>query len=172
MEIVERYPSSAPEHYQQNETDDCEPEGPPQGNSGDNEKKNKSNAEKDRVKEGRIHGSELCALYLVLLYSISQETELRNTKEQSTKGKVLSTSLLVTRSHDRLNISPNVKVSFNFHPYRITSRDEVFENYVCHVLVENFHISERVDVKLQTLQFNATFIGDIFNANRSEVGKV
>ena len=65
-----------------------------------------------------------------------------------------------------------MKIAFDVHAQRITRGDEVFENDIDHVLVKDLHVTERVDVELQTLQFHAAFVGNVLESNGSEVRKV
>src|SRR6185369_14696697 len=55
---------------------------------------------------------------------------------------------------------------------RIARSDEVFHDDVDHVLVKDLHVSERVYVELQTLQLDAAFVGNVFESDGGEVGKI
>src|SRR5678816_4625607 len=78
----------------------------------------------------------------------------------------------IARPHHRLNVSPDMKVAFNLNLQRITRGNEVLEDDVGYMLVEDFDVSERVDVELQTLQLNAALVGNVLEANCGEVGEV
>jgi hypothetical protein len=65
-----------------------------------------------------------------------------------------------------------VKVALEFDSQRITSCYKVFQNDIHHMFVEDLHVPERINVQLQTLQFDATLIGNIFDADGCEVRKV
>ena len=65
-----------------------------------------------------------------------------------------------------------MKVAFNLNLQRITCGNEVLEDDVGYMLVEDFDVSERVDVELQTLQLNAALVGNVLEANCGEVGEV
>ena len=80
--------------------------------------------------------------------------------------------LRIARPHHRLNVSTDVKVAFNLNFQRITCGNEVFENDVGYMLVEDFDVPKRVDVELQTLQLNTSFVGNVLEANGGEVGEV
>src|SRR5688572_15400860 len=83
-----------------------------------------------------------------------------------------SSSLLIAGPHDGLDVSADVKISFDLHGQRIARCDEVFENDIDDVLVKDLHVAKRVDVELQTLEFNATFIGNVFETDYGEIGKI
>src|SRR5687768_10916497 len=83
-----------------------------------------------------------------------------------------SSSLLIAGPHDGLNISADVKIAFDLHTQRITGGDEVFQNDIDDVLVKDLHVSKRVDVELQTLQFDAAFVGNILETDSCKVGKI
>ena len=70
------------------------------------------------------------------------------------------------------DISANVKVAFDLHTQRIASLHKVFENDVDYVLVENLHVSKRVDIELQTLELNAKLVGNVFDSDSGEIRKV
>ncbi len=80
--------------------------------------------------------------------------------------------LFVPRSHNRLDVPANVKVSLNLNAQRITGPDEVFENHIDDVFMKDLHLSKRIDVEFQTLKFNAPLIRNILQANGGEVGKI
>jgi len=65
-----------------------------------------------------------------------------------------------------------VKVAFDLHTQRIAGAHEVLENYVDDMLVKDLHVSKGIDVKLETLQLDATFVGNILEADRGEIRKV
>ena len=78
----------------------------------------------------------------------------------------------VPRSYNRLDVPANVKVAFKLHTQGVTSPDEVLENNVDDVFMKDLHLSKRIDVELQTLQFNASLIRNILQANGGEIGKI
>ena len=84
----------------------------------------------------------------------------------------LSLRFDVSGPDDRFYISADVEVAFDFHSQWIARGDEVFEDDVDYVLVEDLHVTERVYVELQTFQFDTTFVGNVFEPDRGEVGKV
>ena len=49
---------------------------------------------------------------------------------------------LITCSHDCLDVSPHVKVAFNFYAQGIAGVHEVFENHIDDMLVEDLHVPE------------------------------
>lgn len=49
---------------------------------------------------------------------------------------------VITRAHDRLDISPHMKITFNLDAQRITSRNKVFQDDVDYVLVKDFDVPE------------------------------
>ena len=59
--------------------------------------------------------------------------------------------LFVLRSDNRLDVSANVKVSFNLNAQRVTGPDEILENHVDDMFMKDFHLSKRIDVELQAL---------------------
>ena len=77
-----------------------------------------------------------------------------------------------TRAHRRLDISAHVKVAFDLNAQRIAGFHKVFENHVDYMLVKNLHVAKRIDVELQTLQFDAAFVRNVLKANGRKVGKV
>src|SRR5687767_13252616 len=83
-----------------------------------------------------------------------------------------SSSLLIAGPHDGLDISADVKIAFDLHTQRIARGDEVFENDIDDVLVKDLHVAKRVDVELQTLEFNAAFVGNVFETDDGEVRKI
>ena len=85
---------------------------------------------------------------------------------------ILSLRFYVSGAHNSLDISADVKVAFNFYVQRIAGGDEVFQDDVDHVLVEDLHVPEGVDVELQTLQLDATLVGNVRDPDRGEVGEV
>ena len=74
--------------------------------------------------------------------------------------------------HDGFDISADVKVAFELHTQRIAGGDEVFQDDVDYMLVKDFHVAERIDIELQTLQLNTTLVRDVFDPNRGEVGEI
>src|SRR6185503_1967143 len=78
----------------------------------------------------------------------------------------------VPRSHNRLDVSANVEVSFNLNAQRVTGPDKILENHVDDVFMKDLHLSKRIDVELQALQFNASLIRNILQANGGEIGKI
>src|ERR1051326_1580680 len=65
-----------------------------------------------------------------------------------------------------------MEVAFDLDTQWIAGGDEVFENDVDDVFVEDLHIAKRVYVELQTLQLHTTLVGNVFNADSGEVGKI
>ena len=84
----------------------------------------------------------------------------------------LSLRFDVACAHHSLDVSADVKVAFNLYAEWIAGGDEVFQDDIDHVLVEDLHVPERVYVEFQTLQFDATFVGNVRDPDRGEVGKV
>src|ERR671912_2996335 len=78
----------------------------------------------------------------------------------------------VARAHDGLDVAADVEVAFEFDADGVAGGDEVFEDDVDDVLVEDFHLAERVDVELQTLQLDAALVGHVFEAQDGEIGEV
>src|SRR6185503_142165 len=83
-----------------------------------------------------------------------------------------TSSLLIAGPHDGLDISTHVKITFDLHAQRIAGGDKVFENDVDDVLVKNLHVAKRVDVELQTFEFDAAFVRYVFETDDGEVGKI
>src|SRR5438445_896759 len=54
---------------------------------------------------------------------------------------------------------------------RLAGRHEVLQDTVHGILIENAEIAVGVDIHLEGLQFHASFIGPIADADRAEVGK-
>jgi hypothetical protein len=65
-----------------------------------------------------------------------------------------------------------VKVAFDIDAQRIAGGDEVFEDDVDDVFVKDLHVPKRVYIELQTLQLDATFVRNVFDAYGGEVGKI
>src|SRR5437867_7200004 len=80
--------------------------------------------------------------------------------------------LPVTRAHGCFDVSAHIKVALNLYAQRIAGVHKIFENDIHYVLVKNLHVAERIDVKLQTLQFDAAFVRHVREANRGKVRKV
>src|SRR5216684_4528217 len=80
--------------------------------------------------------------------------------------------LSVLRADCRLDISALVKVAFDLDAQRIAGFHKVFEHDVDHMLMKNLHVAKRIDVELQTLQFNAAFVRNVLEANCRKIGKV
>ena len=78
----------------------------------------------------------------------------------------------VARAHSCLDISPNIEITFDFDAEWIASFHKVFENHVNDVFVKDLHVAKRIDVKLQTLQFDATLVRCVLQTNGSKVGKI
>ena len=78
----------------------------------------------------------------------------------------------VTGSDDGLDVAADVEVAFDLDEQRITGGDEVFENDVDDVLVEDFYVTKRVDVELQTLQLDAALVRNVLDADGREIRKV
>ena len=55
---------------------------------------------------------------------------------------------------------------------RITGFHKVVENYIDYMLVKNLNVAKRIDVELQTFQFNTAFVRNVLKANGRKVGKV
>src|SRR6185503_3902306 len=73
---------------------------------------------------------------------------------------------------DGLDVAADVEVAFDLDAQRIAGRDKVFENDVDDVLVKDLYVAKRVDVELQTLQLDAALVGNVFDADGREVGKI
>src|SRR5215813_13793918 len=79
---------------------------------------------------------------------------------------------LVSRPHRGLDVAAHVEVAFNLDAEWIAGVHEIFEDDVDDVLVEDFHFPERVDVELQTLQFDTAIVGYVRETNGCEIRKV
>ena len=84
----------------------------------------------------------------------------------------LSLRFDVSGPDDCFDVSADVEVALDFHSQWIARGDEVFEDDVDYVLVEDLHVAERVYVELQAFQFDTTFVGNVFEPDRGEVGEV
>src|SRR3989442_309951 len=80
--------------------------------------------------------------------------------------------LSIVRPHRRFDIPAHVEVTFNIDAQRIAGFHKVFENHINRVFVKDFYLAKRVDVELQTLQFDATLVRHILDPNRRKVRKV
>src|SRR6185503_686483 len=80
--------------------------------------------------------------------------------------------LSVARANGRLDVPAHVEVAVDFNRERIAGVHEVFENHVDDVLVKDLHVAKRIDIELQTLQFDAALVGNIFQPNGREIRKV
>ena len=78
----------------------------------------------------------------------------------------------VSGAHYCLDVSADVKVAFDVYAQWIAGGDEVFQDDIDHVLVEDLHVPEGVYVELQSLELDATFVRNIRDPDRREVGKV
>ena len=78
----------------------------------------------------------------------------------------------VSSSHNRLDVSANVEVSFNLNAQRVTGADKVLENHVDDVFMKDLHLSKRIDVELETLKFNAPLMRNILKADGGKVWKI
>src|SRR2546425_10488000 len=80
--------------------------------------------------------------------------------------------LSIVRPHRRFDIPAHVEVAFYFDAQRIAGFHKVFENHINRVFVKDLYLAKRVDVELQTLQFDATLVRHILDANPRKVRKV
>ena len=78
----------------------------------------------------------------------------------------------VTGAHNRLDVSADVKVAFDLYTQWITGGDEVFQDDVDDVLVEDLYVAKGIYVKLQALQLDTTFVRNVRDPDRGEVGKI
>ena len=78
----------------------------------------------------------------------------------------------VSGSHDCLDVSAHVKIAFDIHAQWIAGGDEVFQDDIDHVLVEDLNVAERVYIKLQALQFDATLVWNVLDSDRGEIRKI
>src|SRR3989441_9568151 len=76
------------------------------------------------------------------------------------------------RPHRRFDIPAHVEVAFYFDAQRIAGFHKVFENHIDRVFVKDLHVAKRIDIELQTLQFDATLVRHILDTNRRKVRKV
>src|SRR5262249_23730587 len=54
----------------------------------------------------------------------------------------------------------------------IAGGHKVFKHDVDHVFVKDFHFAKRVDVHLQALKFDASFMRDVFKTNGRKIWKI
>jgi len=78
----------------------------------------------------------------------------------------------VAGADDGLNVSPNMKITFDFDLQRIACLNEIFEEDIDDVLVKDFHFAKRIDVELQTFQLDASFVWNVFKPDDCEVREI
>src|SRR5207249_10408790 len=78
----------------------------------------------------------------------------------------------VVCAHCRLNVSAHIEIAFNLYAQRIARVHKIFEDQVDDMLVKNFYVAKRIDVELQTLQLDSTFVRRVLDPNRGKVGEV
>src|SRR5262249_14319935 len=78
----------------------------------------------------------------------------------------------ISGADDGLDVAAHVEIALDVKFQRVAGRDEIFENSVDHVLMEDLHLAERIDVKLQRLQFYAAAVRHVADAQRGEVREV
>jgi hypothetical protein len=64
------------------------------------------------------------------------------------------------------------EVAFNIYAQRVAGVNKVLQDQVDDVLVKDLDVTERIDVELQTLQLNAAFIRNVFQANGRKIRKI
>src|SRR6267143_2122062 len=65
-----------------------------------------------------------------------------------------------------------MEVAFNFHAQRVAGAHEIFQDYIDYMFVKYLYLPKGIDVKLQTLQFDAAFVGNILEAYCGKVRKI
>src|SRR5262245_56886809 len=61
------------------------------------------------------------------------------------------------------------KIADDGHPSGLTRRDKVVQDLLCDIFVENTLIAEINEIVLECLQFDTQPIGDVSNANLTEI---
>ncbi len=69
-----------------------------------------------------------------------------------------------------MNTAARSELACYLHPPWPAGRSQVVQNAIDHVLVEDAYIAVGLKVILEALQFEAEFVGDVFDLNRPEVG--
>ncbi len=80
--------------------------------------------------------------------------------------------LPIARANRRLDVPAHVEVALDLDAQRIAGLHKVFEDHIDDMLVKNFYLAKRIDVKLQTLQFDAALVRRVLQPNRGKVGKI
>lgn len=65
-----------------------------------------------------------------------------------------------------------MKVALDLYTQRVAGAREIFENHVDHMFVKNLDVTKRVDIKLQTLELDTPFVGNILEPNNREVREI
>src|SRR5438128_502332 len=65
-----------------------------------------------------------------------------------------------------------MEVALDLHTQRVAGTHEIFQNHVDYVFVKYLYLPKRIDVKLQTLQFDAAFVGNILETYGGKIGEI
>jgi hypothetical protein len=78
----------------------------------------------------------------------------------------------VARLHRGFDIAAHVEVAFDPYAQWIAGVHKIFEDHIDDVFVKDLHVPKRIDVELQTFQFDAALVRSVFDTNGREVRKV
>src|SRR5262249_54487898 len=71
-----------------------------------------------------------------------------------------------------LDVAAYVEIAVHVYFERVAGGNEIREDLVDHVLVEDLHLAERIDVELERLQLDAAPVGHVHQIDRGEVREV
>src|SRR5687768_346605 len=79
---------------------------------------------------------------------------------------------MIASADNGFDISAHVKIAFDLDLQRVASPHEIFQNDVDHVFVKNLYLAERIDIELQTFEFDTALVRHVFEANNRKIGKI
>ena len=65
-----------------------------------------------------------------------------------------------------------VEITLDLNSQRIARGDKIVEDHIDNVFVKDLYVAERIDVEFQALEFDAAFVGNVFELDDSEVGEI
>ena len=65
-----------------------------------------------------------------------------------------------------------MEIAFDLHLQWITCAYEIVEDDIDDMLVKDLHFAKRIDIELQTFQFNAALVWRVLQTNRGKVWKI